>query len=267
MIKKEHTARSFLISVVFIVFITLNLVFPQQAKAFSVQQVLSPVTSVIIVVSEKIQYIFAFTPNSKVKALENQAQRRLANAQGQVKGDMDSAESSIGKYQDIKSKQSLLLDKVDENTLKQVQVQTVEQQKTLVSMGNSAPEIKNTVKTVNTNVVNDIIKVIIYKEGTTAGEAFNQKATIVYAPGTEPGTKGSSGPGTRVIEGGVLQMYASGTDGNGNEGQTVLREEMEIQDGMAPPTSGTSTGGVMVEDNGAVSAPGAFDGGNSDITP
>lgn len=262
MIKEKNIVRSFLIAVVFLVFTTLNLVLPQQAKAFSVQQVLSPATSVLLMIGEKVQYVFAFTPSSKVKVLESQAQRRLASAQGRVKGDTDSAESLIEEYQDIKNKQSSLLDKADDDTLKQVQEQTVEQQKTLVSMGNSAPEIKNTVKTVNTNVVNDIKGVVTLKEGTTAGEAFSQKATIVYAPGTGPGAAGSGGVGTRVIEGGVLQMYASGADGNGGGGQTVTNEKMEMQN-MAPANSETNTGATNVIDNNTGSGPGTSGGGDS----
>lgn len=262
MIQEKNITRSFLIIIVFLASTTLNLAVPQQAKAFSLQQILSPVTSVLLVVSEKIQYIFAFTPSSKVKVLENQAQRRLLNAQGQVLGDTDSAEKSIEEYQDIKNKQISLLDKADDNTLKQVQERTVEQQKTLVSMGNNAPEIKNTVKTVNANVVNDIKNVVTLKEGTTAGEAFSQKATITYAPGTGPATTGSGGAGTLIIVG-----------GNGQGGQTISGEEPQQ---MAPVTSETNTGATNVIDNNTGSAPGTSDGGeggtkaeggNTDVAP
>jgi len=269
-IKEKNTTRGVLIIIVFLAFATLSFAVPQQAKAFSLQQILSPVTSVLLVVSEKIQYIFAFTPSSKVKVLENQAQRRLVDAQGQVKGDTDSAQKSIEEYQDIKSKQISLLDKADDNTLKQVQERTVEQQKTLVSIGNSAPTIKNTIKTVNANVVGDIKNIIVLKEGTTAGEAFGQTATITYAPGTGPatvvGSGGSGGAGILVIEGGA-DNFAPETGGGGQGGQTTSGEETQQ---TAPVTSETNTGATNVIDNNTGSAPGTSDGGesgNTDVAP
>lgn len=222
MTKKKNMVRFSLATVFLFALITLNILFPyREAQAFSFRQFYSPVTTFLSTVGEKIQYVFTFTPESKVKLLENQAQEKLSSAQEQAKNNTDDAEKSIQKYQDIKSKQSSVLDKVDNKTLKQVQEKTIEEQKTLVKIGNTAPSIKDTVKTVNENVVNDVKNTVTLKEGTTAGETFDKKATIEYAPGTGP----SKGPATNdvgilVIEGGESK-FAPGTS-EGGEGGVVI---------------------------------------------
>jgi hypothetical protein len=217
-------------------FIGLSLIVPHSAKAFSFQQTFKPVTSLLITVRENIQYVFAFTPTSKVKVLESQAQRRLANAQNEP----ESATDSIRQYQDIKSRQNQLLGKVDNNTLNQIQIDTVSEQQTLAKIGNTDPTIGTVIKTVNTNVVNGVKNIVTLKEGTTAGEAFDKAATITYAPGT-------SGQGTGgLIIVGDGQNFAPGTSGTGTGGTTIQGGGSQF----APGTSGgTGTGGTTVEGN------------------
>lgn len=201
--------------------LALSIFFPyQEANAFSFKQFYSPVTSFLSSVGEKIQYVFSFTPESKVNLLGNQAEKRLSDAQQQAPNNTDNAEKSIQEYQDIKSKQNSVLDKVDDKTLKQVQDKTIEEQKTLAKIGNTAPSTQDIVKTVNEDVVNDVKNTITLKEGTTAGEAFDQKATIVYAPGTGPSEKGTGGEGTLVIEGGDSK-FAPGTSEGGESGVVI----------------------------------------------
>lgn len=250
MTKEKGMARVFLTTIFLFVLISLSLLFPHQAKAFSLQQISSPITSVLITLGERVQYIFAFTPAKKVKVLENQAQRRLAIAQNNE----DRAEDSIKEYQNIKNRQNSLLGSVDDDTYKQIQEQTLEEQKILAQIGNNQPGIVETVKTVNQNIVGEIKNTITYKEGTTAGEAFEQKAIITYAPGTGPG-----GPATLIIEG---EKFAPGTSGTGT-GTTTIEGGSP---GYAPGTSGGGEGGTTVEGSNPGIAPGTSSGGTSGQT-
>lgn len=208
--------KFFTASVFVFIFVALNILSPHQAKAFSFRQIYSPIGAFLTTVVEKVQYTFTFTTKNKVEALENQAEKRLTNAQIQSENNTKEAEKSLKEYQDIKNKQNTILPKANNDTLKKVQEKTIEQQKTLVEIGNTAPSTKDTVKTVNATVVNDIKETVTLKEGTTAGEAFDKKATIEYAPGTGP----SEGPGTLVIEGGESK-FAPGTS-SGGEGGVVI---------------------------------------------
>jgi hypothetical protein len=261
-----EVVKRFLTGFFLTTFILLSLALPARAKAFSLQQTLSPITSLLVSVGEKVQYFFAFTPSAKVKVLENQAQRRLTIAQN----DTSKAENSIKEYQDIKDKQNTLLDKIDDDTLKQVQEQTLEEQQTLAKIGNNQKDIVETVRTVNTTVVEGIKNVVTLKEGTTAGEAFEQKATIVYAPGTGPG-----GTATLVIEG---QKYAPGTSsggaagnntnnvviqgGGGTGGTTVQGSNPSVVGGSGE----TGTGGTTVSGNNPGTATGTSGGGTGTQT-
>ncbi|MFA6992942.1 MAG: hypothetical protein WC269_06795, partial [Candidatus Gracilibacteria bacterium] len=114
------------------------------------------------------------------------------------------------------NKQNNLLPKADNDTLKQVKEKTIEQQKTLVKIGNTTPSTKDTVKTVNEKVVNDIKETVTLKEGTTAGEAFDKKALIEYAPGTGP----SKGPVTNDV--GILVIEGGGSKSGDGEGGVVI---------------------------------------------
>ncbi|MDP3997699.1 MAG: DUF5667 domain-containing protein [bacterium] len=217
MTKKKNTVRLSLATVFLFALIALNVLFPyREAKAFSFRQIYSPVTSFLSTVGEKIQYVFAFTLENKVDLLGNQAEKRLLEAQQQAQNNADNAEKSIQEYQDIKNKQSAVLNKVDNKTLQQVQEKTIEEQKTLVEIGNTAPSTQDTVKTVNENVVNDVKNTITLKEGTTAGEAFDKKATIEYAPGTGP----SKGPVTNDV--GILVIEGGGSKSGDGEGGVVI---------------------------------------------
>jgi hypothetical protein len=258
--------KRFLVSFFLTTLILLSLALPTGTKAFSLQQTLSPVTSLLVSVGEKVQYFFAFTPSAKVKVLESQAQRRLTIAQN----DTSKAENSIKEYRDIKDKQNTLLDKIDDDTLKRVQEQTLEEQQTLAKIGNNQKDIVETVRTVNATVVEGIKNVVTLKEGTTAGEAFEQKATIVYAPGTGPG-----GTATLVIEG---QKYAPGTSGGGNAGTNI--QNVVIQGGggaggttvqgdnpgYATGTSESGGGGTTVSGNNPGTATGTSGGGTGSQT-
>ena len=221
MTKKKSLIQPSLTTLFLFALIASSVFFPYQAaQAFSFRQLYSPVTSFLSAVGEKIQYVFSFTPESKANLLGNQAEKRLTNAQQQAPNDADDAEKSIQEYQDIKSKQNSVLDKVDDITLKEVQEKTIEEQKTLVNIGNSAPSTQDTVKSVNETVVNDVKNTVTLKEGTTAGEAFDQQATIVYAPGTGPSDKGAGGEATLVIEGGESK-FAPGTSEGGESGVVI----------------------------------------------
>jgi hypothetical protein len=237
--------KKFVFVITLFFFIWLGLIVPRPAKAFSLQESLKPVTSLLVSVGENIQYIFAFTPTSKVKVLESQAQRRLTVAQENT----DRAGELISQYQDIKNKQNTFLDKVDDDTLKQIQTQTIEEQKTLARIGIDKPDVIDNVRTVNKTVVEGIKNVVTLKEGTTAGEAFNEKATITYAPGTGPG-----GPATLIIEG---QKFAPGTSGSGNATNDI--KNTVIQGG-----GGTGTGGTTVEGNNPGVAPETSGGGGTE---
>lgn len=270
---KKISVKSFLISVFIVACITLSLSSPHQANAVSFGQILSPVASIFTTIREKVEYIFAFTPTGKVKVLENQAQRRLSNAQNQVQNDPSDAENLIKEYQDIKNKQHPLLDKVDDDTFKQIQEQTIAEQKTLVKIGNVSQTMGNVVKDVNTTVVAGVKNIITLKEGTTAGEAFDQKATITYAPGT--------GPATLIIEGGE-QKFAPGTSEGGQGGQTIQGGELQKvvggtsgtgttkvegnNPGVAPGTTSGGRGGTKVEGGNAGVAPGTTSGGTGGQT-
>jgi hypothetical protein len=185
--------------------VALALVFPRGVEAFSFGQVLAPASSLLVAVGEKVQYFLAFTPANKVKVLESQAQKRLTVAQTS----QDQAKELIGEYQSLKTKQNTLLNLVDSNTLAQVRDQTLVEQEVLATIGNEQPQLAQTVQIANTSVVAEVKATITYKEGTTAGEAFGQKATITYAPGTS-----GQGTATVLVVGGE-QKYAPGTSGGG----------------------------------------------------
>ncbi len=272
MTKEKNIAGIFRTTFLLFIFIALSLSYPGQAKAFSLQQIYSPITSFLITVGEKIQYVFAITPENKAKVLEKQAQKRLTEAKRQGQENTAEAENSIKEYQDIKNKPNSVLEKVDGNTLNQIKEQTVEEQKTLVKIGNTAPTMVETVKTVNTKVVEDIKKTVTLKEGTTAGEAFNQKATIVYAPGTGPEVKGSGGQAVLIIEGGE-DKFAPGTSGGGQGEQYIEGGELQR---VVTGNSETGSGETKVESGDSGLSPGTASGGeggtkvesgNVDIAP
>ncbi len=238
-------------AILFVLFVlaVLGLAFPAQAKAFSFQQTFSPAVSFLTAVGERVQYVFAFTPAGRVVVLANQAQKRLVVAQTEP----DKAENLIKEYGEIKNKQNTLLNKVDDNTLKRVQEQTQAEQKILAKIGNDQPETVETVKAVNTAVVGAIKNTLTLKEGTTAGEAFEEKATITFAPGTS-----GVGTGTLIIEGGA-QKFAPGTSGTGQGTQTIQGGGQQY----APGTSAGGEGGTKIEGGNPGFAPGTSSGGES----
>lgn len=212
----------------FLTIISIALMFPNVAKAFSVQQqIILPASSFISSIGEKIQYVFAFTPDKKAIVLENQAQKRLLTAQNNP----EQAEDAISEYQDIKNKQSSLLDRVGDNTLNEVKERTRVEQQTMVEIGNNNPTTVDQIKAVNVVVVSNVKNAVTYKEGTSAGENFEQGAAIIYAPGTSAG-----GEAGHTYEGGALQIYAPGTSGTGPGG-------VVIEGGTNQYAPGTSGGG------------------------
>jgi len=231
----------FLKRCIFLTVIIASLVFPASVEAFSFQQTLSPVSLFLTTIGEKIQYVFAFTPTSKVGVLGNQAQKRLVTAQN----DADKAASSIQEYQKLKNQQNTFLDKVDEDTLNQVREQTQEEQQILTRIGNNQPGVVDVIMNVNSNVVGEIKKTITLKEGTTAGEAFEQKAIITYAPGTS-----GQGTATHTYEGGALQIFAPGTSGGGSGGADIKTVEVKtggvVEEGL-PPGVTRGEGGTAVD--------------------
>ena len=190
---------------------------PKEAKAISFNDLLNNSSSFITRVKEKIEYAFAFTPSQKVKVLETQATKRLDEAKnGAQKGNDKMVENSVKTYENLKTQQSSLMNKVDKDVMEEVKNQTIDQQKTLKEIVVFTPANNQVIENVHNTVVENVKKTVEYKEGTTGGVAFEEKATHVYAPGTGPG-----GEGGIKYEGGAGQQWAPGTSGGGTSGQKI----------------------------------------------
>lgn len=223
---------------VFLCFLTLTFsVFPKEAKAISFNNLFSNSSSFITKVKEKIEYVLAFTPSQKVRVLEKQATKRLEEAKNEAqKGNDKMVENSVKTYENLKNQQSSLLDKDDNIMMQEVKNQTIKQQEMLKEITIFTPANNQVIENVHNTVVENVKKTIEYKEGTTGGAAFEEKATRVFAPGTGPGEGGvkieggpqkwapgteSKGEGGLKIEGGN-QKWAPGTNGAGEGGQKVV---------------------------------------------
>jgi len=183
---------------------------PGKAEAFSFSDFLNSSSSFMTKVKEGIEYTFAFTVSKKVQVLEKQATKRLEEAKNEAqKGENKKVENSVKTYEKIKDQQSLLIDQVDKVVVEEVKTQTINQQKTLKEIVVFAPNNNQVIEEVHNTVVENVKNVIEYKEGTTAGTAFEDKATHTYAPGTGPGEGGIK------YEGGEGQQWAPGTSGSG----------------------------------------------------
>jgi len=204
-------------------------VLPKETKAVSFNDLFSNSSLFITKVKEKIEYVLAFTPSQKVKVLEKQATKRLEEAKNEAqKGDDKMVENSVKTYENLKDQQSSLMDKVDKDVMEEVKNQTINQQKTLKEITVFTPANNQVIENVHNTVVENVKKTVEYKEGTTGGAAFEEKATHVYAPGTGPGEGGIK------YEGGGQQQWAPGTSGSGTSGKTVEGSNPAYAPGTGP---------------------------------
>ena len=223
-------------------FLLISTVTVRSASALSFNDIIVKPQSLIIRVTEKLEYVFAFTSVGKVQVLEKQAERRLTEAKNSAQaGDIVEIESAVKAYENLKNQQAPILDEVDQDVIDEVKTKTINQQESLLDVVDFSPGSAGAVATTNKNVVETVKKTIEYKEGTMAGEAFEDRATIMYAPGTGPGGEG----GGVKIEGGELHTWAPGTSEGGEGGVTYEGGAMHV---WAPGTSeGGSGGNVVVE--------------------
>lgn len=218
------------------------LVFSAPAAAFSFGDLISGSQSLFTKISERVEMVLALTPAQKVTVLEKQAERRLMEAKSSAQtGNTVATTARVEDYKDLKTQQASILSNVAKNVVDEVKDKTINQQETLLDIVDLSPNSASTVSTVNKTVVENVKKTIEYKEGTTAGEDFGDKATIVYAPGTGPGGEG----GGIKIEGGELHTWASGTSAGG--GEAGVTYEGGAKQVWAPGTSGGGEGGVTYE--------------------
>jgi|GEM_PF-2265921 len=214
-----------LLLIIFLVVLT-PIIAIRPSFALSLNDIIRKPQALIIQVTEKLEYVLAFSPAAKVQVLEKQAERRLTEAKDNAQIGNDTAvESSIKDYENLKNQQAPMLDDIEPELVNIVKEKTINQQGSLKGIVDVFPGSETVVTETNKTVVENVKKTIEYAEGTTAGEAFENKALIVYAPGTSAGSESDV-----TYEGGGQQMWAPGTSGGGEgrvtyeggEGQVVV---------------------------------------------
>jgi len=201
-------------------------------------------------IMERIEYFFAFKLEKKVEVLEKQAEIRLDKAQNfATDGNKEKVQNQLQGYLDKKEEQNNLLGKTDgEVVLKNVEERTIEQQKTMEDIKTIVDDgMKQEVKQVQEQVVNQVAQRVIDFNGKVGQTEFFNKVEHVWAPGTgpggeagtsfAPGTSGTSNGGV-VVKGGLIQ-FAPGTSAGGESG---VKYEGGAGQQFAPGTSGGSGG-------------------------
>lgn len=205
-------------------------------NAFSFSDTVQTSKTLFNNIKDALEYRLTFKQENKIKVLEKQAQKQLEQAQKQTgKGNTQAAETHLKNYERKKEMVTILLKETKNVDLSTIEKTTLEQQKTIENIKKELPQtIQETVTSVQKNIVTKVKNVIKTQEGEENANTFEQKAEIIWAPGTGPGEKiaPDSGDKNNIKVEGNMPGYKPGTSAGGESGVKVEGNMPGIRQGI-----------------------------------